>query len=130
MFKTYEKYIIKSFINKFALISIVFFSLVIILSILEEISFFKNLDVSFLFPYFLTLLSAPITLFEMFPFIFLLSTQFLFYDLFKKEELNLLKSNGLSNLKIIRILFIYYLIFYLNLRSCYQLVPIKALWRF
>tara|TARA_B100001142_G_scaffold327086_1_gene383922 strand:- start:6746 stop:7822 length:1077 start_codon:yes stop_codon:yes gene_type:complete len=105
MFKTYEKYIIKSFINKFALISIVFFSLVIILSILEEISFFKNLDVSFLFPYFLTLLSAPITLFEMFPFIFLLSTQFLFYDLFKKEELNLLKSNGLSNLKIIRILF-------------------------
>ena len=51
-------------------------------------------------------MSAPITLFEIFPFIFLLVTQFLFYDLFKKEELNLLKSNGLSNLKIISILFI------------------------
>ena len=105
MFKTYEKYIIKSFFNRFITISVIFLSLVIILSILEEISFFKNLDVSFLYPYFLTLLSAPITLFEMFPFIFLLSTQFLFYDLFKKEELNLLKSNGLSNLKIIKILF-------------------------
>jgi len=105
MFKTYEKYIIKSFFNRFITISVIFLSLVIILSILEEISFFKSLDVSFLYPYFLTLLSAPITLFEMFPFIFLLSTQFLFYDLFKKEELNLLKSNGLSNLKIIKILF-------------------------
>ena len=105
MFKTYEKYIIKNFISKFITISIIFFSLVIILSILEEISFFKNLEVNFLFPYFLTLLSAPITLFEMFPFIFLLATQFLFFDLFKKEELNLLKSNGMSNLKIIKILF-------------------------
>ena len=105
MFKTYERYIIKNFINKFITISIIFFSLVIILSILEEISFFKNLKVNFLFPYLLTFLSAPITLFEMFPFIFLLATQFLFFDLFKKEELNLLKSNGMSNLRIIKILF-------------------------
>ena len=52
------------------------------------------------------MLGAPITLFEIFPFIFLLSTQFLFFDLFKKEELNLLKVNGLSNLKIIKILFL------------------------
>ena len=105
MFKTYEKYIIKNFINKILTVSLVFFSLIIILSILEEISFFKNLEVNFLFPYFLTLLSAPITLFEMFPFIFLISTQFLFFDLFRKEELSLLKINGLSNLKIIKLLF-------------------------
>ena len=106
MFKIYEKYLVKNFLGKFFLISLVFFSLIIILSILEEISFFKNLETSFLFPYFLTLLGAPITLFEIFPFIFLLSTQFLFYDLFKKDELNLLKSNGLSNLRIIKILFL------------------------
>ena len=106
MFKIYEKYVIKNFIYKFLTISFIFLSLVIILSILEEISFFKDLNESFLYPYFLTLLSAPITLFEIFPFIFLITTQFLFYDLFKKEELNLLKSHGLSNLKIINILFI------------------------
>ena len=106
MFKTYERYIIRSFTNKFITISLIFFSLILILSILEEISFFKDLNTNFFYPYLLTLLSAPITLFEIFPFIFLLVTQFLFYDLFKKEELNLLKSNGLSNLKIISILFI------------------------
>ena len=106
MFKTYEKYIIKNFVNKVLSVSLIFFCLVVILSILEEISFFKNLDVSFHFPYFLTFLNAPITLFEIFPFIFLISTQFLFYDLFKKEELNLLKTHGLSNFKIIKILFI------------------------
>ena len=56
MLKTYEKYIIKNFINKLYQVSLNFFSLVIILSILEEISFFKNLKVNFLYPYLLTLL--------------------------------------------------------------------------
>ena len=105
MLKTYEKYIVSNFTKKIILISIIFFSLIIILSVLEEISFFKNLNVNFMMPYLITFLGAPITLFEVFPFIFLLSTQFLFYDLFKKDELNLLKTNGLSNIKIIKILF-------------------------
>jgi len=64
------------------------------------------MEVSFWYPYFLTILSAPITLFEIFPFIFLLTTQFLFYELFKKKELVLLKINCLNNLKIIKILFL------------------------
>ena len=124
MFKTYQKYIIGSFLTKFFLITIIFFCLTIILGVLEEISFFKNLDTNFLYPYFLTLLNAPITLFEIFPFIFLLTSQFLFYDLFKKDELNLLKKNGLSNFKIIKILFflslamgIFTVIVYYNLAS-------------
>lgn len=106
MFKTYERYIVKNFFNKFITVSLVFLSLIIILSILEEISFFKNTEVNFLLPYIITLLGAPITLFEIFPFIFLLTTQFLFFDLFQKEELKLLKTNGLSNFKIIKILFL------------------------
>ena len=105
MFKIYQKYLINNFLLKFLNISIIFLSLTIILGILEEISFFKDMKVSFLYPYFLTLLNTPMTLFEIFPFIFLLTTQFLFYDLFKRDELNLLKKNGLSNLKIIKILF-------------------------
>ena len=56
-------------------------------------------------PYILTFLNAPITLFEIFPFIFLISGEFLFYDMFKYNELNILKNNGLSNLKIIKSLF-------------------------
>ena len=124
MFKTYQKYIIGNFLSKFFLISLVFFCLTIILGVLEEISFFKDLEINFLYPYFLTLLNAPITLFEIFPFIFLLTSQFLFYDLFKKDELNLLKKNGLSNFKIIKILFflslvmgIFTVLVYYNLAS-------------
>ncbi len=105
MFKTYEKYLIKNFLSKFFLITFIFFSLTIVLGSLEEISFFKDLDENFLYPYFLTLMNAPITLFEIFPFIFLLSTQFLFYDLFKKDELSLLKTNGLKNISVIKIIF-------------------------
>ena len=105
MFKIYEKYIVKKFLIKFITISAIFLSLTIILNIFEEISFFKNINHSFLTPYFLTLLNSPITLFEIFPFIFLISTQFLFYEIFKKDELILLKNSGLSNLKIITTLF-------------------------
>ena len=106
MFKTYQKYIIHNFISKFFLITLIFFSLIIIMGSLDEVTFSKDLDVNFLTPYFLTLLNAPITLFEIFPFIFLISAQFFFYEIFKNDEINLLKSNGLSNFKIIKILFL------------------------
>ena len=106
MIKIYQKYLIKKFLIKFFNISVVFFSLIVILGILEEISFFKNIEEIFFLPYLLTLLNAPITLFDIFPFIFILTTQFLFYDLKKNNEFNLLKKNGLSNLKITKVLLI------------------------
>ena len=106
MFKIYVKYILKKFFLIFFNVSLVFLSLAIVLNIFEEISFFKNIDSNPLLPYFLTLLNAPITLFEIFPFIFLISAQFFFYYLYKNDEILLLKNSGLSNLKIIKILFL------------------------
>jgi lipopolysaccharide export system permease protein len=106
MLKTYQKYIIRNFLSKFFIVTLVFFSFIVILGSFEEITFFKNLKVNFLYPYLLTLLNAPITLFEIFPFIFLLTTQFLFYELFKKDELSLLKMNGLKNTSILKIILI------------------------
>jgi lipopolysaccharide export system permease protein len=106
MFKTYQRYLINKFLIKFVYITLVFFSLTLILSLLEEMSFFKDYQINFLYPYFLALINVPITLFEIFPFIFLLSTQFLFYDIFKNDELNLLKKSGLNNFQIIKILFL------------------------
>ena len=106
MFKIYQKYIIKKFLIRFLFTSLVFFILAIVLSVFEEISFFNNSNINFLLPYFLTFLNAPITLFEIFPFIFLISTQFFFYEIFKNDELIHLKNNGLSNLKIIKTLFL------------------------
>ena len=105
MLKIYQKYLITNFLGKFLKISLIFLTLTFILGILEEINFFKDTNAGFIYPYFLTLLNAPITLFEIFPFIFLLSTQFLLYELFKNDELNLLKQNGLDNMKIVKILF-------------------------
>ena len=78
MLKTYEIFLIKNFLKKFILISLIFLSLVVILSILEEISFFKNNEASFFYPYFLTLLGAPITLFEILPFVSILLSSFFF----------------------------------------------------
>tara|TARA_Y100000768_G_C23981273_1_gene685942 strand:+ start:481 stop:1560 length:1080 start_codon:yes stop_codon:yes gene_type:complete len=105
MFKIYQKYLITNFLGKFFKISLIFLSLIFILGILEEINFFKDTNANFFYPYLLTLLNSPITLFEIFPFIFLISTQFLLFDLFKNEELTLLKKNGLNNFQIIKILF-------------------------
>ena len=105
MLKTYETYLIKIFLKKLFNICIIFFSLVFIMGILEEITFFKDLKINFYFPIFYSLLNVPSTLFEIFPFIFLIATQFLFLELDKKNELEVFKVNGLSNLKIIKILF-------------------------
>ena len=105
MLKTYELYLIKIFLSKLFHVFIVFFSLVFIMGILEEVSFFKDLKSGFYFPIVFSLLNAPSTLFEIFPFIFLITTQFLFLDLDKKNELEIFKINGLSNFKIVKILF-------------------------
>ena len=105
MLKLYTKYILKKFYLKFFLICLVFLSLGIILNVFEEISFFSNQETNFFLPYILTFLNAPITLFEIFPFIFLISAQFYFYEIIKNEEIVLFKNNGLSNLKIIKSLF-------------------------
>ena len=43
MFKIYQKYLINNFLLNLLYITLVFFSLTIILGLLEEISFFKDL---------------------------------------------------------------------------------------
>jgi lipopolysaccharide export system permease protein len=49
-------------------------------------------------------MSSPSIIFEMFPFIFLISTQFFFLKLFNNDEINIFKYSGLKNIKIIQIL--------------------------
>jgi len=104
MIKIYQNYLVKLFLKKITLLSGIFLSLIFILSIFEEISYFKNIDVGIYFPFLLTLLNTPSTLFEIFPFIFLISSQFFFLELIDKNELEFLKVHGLNNIKIIQIL--------------------------
>lgn len=105
MFKVYQKYLVFNFFIKFFYTTIIFFSLTLILGLLEELSFLKDHNINPLYPYLLTFLNAPSAMFEIFPFIFLLTTQFLFYDFFKTQEIDLFKINGLSNINIVKIFF-------------------------
>ena len=105
MIKTYEQYLVKLFLKKVLIVSLIFLSLIFILSIFDEISFFKDLEVNFFFPFLITILNVPSTLFEIFPFIFLIGSQFFFLELIQKNELEVLKINGLNNLKVIKIIF-------------------------
>jgi len=104
MILTYKKNIISSFLKNIFIISILFFSLIIILNILEEITFFKDIETSYGVPAYLTLLNSFSILFEIFPFIFLIGTMFFFIETLEKNELVIYKSNGVSNLKIISVI--------------------------
>jgi lipopolysaccharide export system permease protein len=74
------------------------------LNILKEIEFFSNKEVNSLYPIYLSLMGSPSIIFEMFPFIFLIATQFFFLKLFNNDEINIFKYSGLKNIKIINIL--------------------------
>ena len=102
--KTYVKFIILTFLKSFINIFFIMFGLVLILNLLSELDFFKDIDVETFFPLYLSLLNSLSLIFEMFPFIFLISTQFFFINFFKNNELEIFKYSGLKNSKIIEIL--------------------------
>ncbi len=101
---TYIKFIVFSFLKSFLNIFLIMFSLVLILNLLTELDFFKNINVSSYFTLYLSLLNSVSHVFEMLPFIFLISTQFFFINLFKNNELDIFKYSGLKNTSILKIL--------------------------
>ena len=102
--KTYTKFLVNGFIKSFLNVFFVMISLVFILNILKEIEFFSDKEAGSLYPIYLSLMNSPSIIFEMFPFIFLIATQFFFLKLFNNDEINILKYSGLKNIKIINIL--------------------------
>jgi len=102
--KTYTKFLIKGFIKSFLNVFFLMISIVLILNILKEIEFFSNKEVNSFYPIYLSFMNSPSIVFEMFPFIFLIATQFFFLKLFDNDEINIFKYSGLKNIKIINIL--------------------------
>ena len=80
------------------------FSLIFILNLLSELDFFKDINVNSYYPIYLSLLNSPTFIFEMFPFIFLISTQLFFITLFNNNQLSIFKYSGLKNSKILFII--------------------------
>ena len=100
--KTYKIYFIKKFTSTLINILLVFFVIVLIVSLFEEMSFFSNTNVSIVTPLTLSFLNAPSVIYEMLPFIFLISTQFFFMHLQKNEELTTFKYFTLTNIQLIK----------------------------
>ena len=84
------------------------------------------------FPLYLSLLNSPSLVFEMFPFIFLLSTQVFFINLFNDNQIQIFKYSGLKNTTIINILAflsivagIIIILFFYNLSSNFKNVYLE-----
>jgi len=125
--KTYIKFITSVFLKSFLNIFFIALGLVIILNLLSELDFFKNIDIDVYLPIYLSLLNSPSLIFDMFPFIFLISTQFFFIKFFKNNEIQVFKYSGLKNFSIIKILCtitftfgIFITIFFYNISSNFK----------
>ena len=102
--KVYIKFISSIFFKSFLFVLIIMASLVFILNLLSELEFFKNENVSISFTLFLSILNSPIQLFELAPFIMLITIQLFFIKLFDNKEIEIFKYSGLKNSKILIIL--------------------------
>ena len=102
--KTYIKFLTNIFLKSFFFVFVIIFSLVFLINLLTEIEFFSDIDVSIFFPIHLSILNSPSMLFEIFPFIFLISTQLFFIKLFNNDEITVLKYSGLKNSKVLLII--------------------------
>tara|TARA_B100002049_G_scaffold168251_1_gene126608 strand:+ start:63 stop:1142 length:1080 start_codon:yes stop_codon:yes gene_type:complete len=100
---TYKKYILSLFSKTLVEIILIFFSLILIINLFEEINFLKNENVSGYYPIFLSLLNTPSIIFDILPFIFLISTLLFFIKLINKNELPIFKYTGITNNHILRI---------------------------
>lgn len=102
--KTYQKYLIKEFLFFTLKVTFIFFILGFIMGILEELRFFSDIEVEYYFPIILVFLNLPSLIYQIFPFIILISIIFLFLNLTEKGELTSFKNHGLENFQIIKLI--------------------------
>ena len=102
--KTYIKFLSFIFLKSFIYVTLIMLSLIFVLNTLTELEFFKEFNVGINFTLLLSFINSPSMIFEMFPFIFLISTQLFFIKLFNNNELEIFKYSGLTNSKILKII--------------------------
>ena len=84
--RIYIKFISSVYFKSLIFVFLVLTSLVFILNLLSELDFFKNENVSIGFTLFLSLLNTPIQIFELFPFILLISIQLFLLNFLKIKK--------------------------------------------
>ena len=98
-----NKYLFNEFLKTIRNTTLLFFCLGFVLNLFEEINFFKDFDISLYLPILLSALYIPSLLYEMFPFVVLLSGIWFFIKINKSDEVTAMKVSGMSNLSIILI---------------------------
>ena len=96
-----NKYLAKEFFKIVINTSLIFFCLGFVLNLFEEINFFKDLEVGINIPIILSALFVPSLLYNMFPFVILISGIWFFLRIKKTDEIIALKVSGISNFSII-----------------------------
>ena len=104
MISVYTKYIVAKFLKSLCVVSLIFSIIILIMNLFEEVSFFKDTEDSILLPVFLTIINLPSLLFEILPFIFLITAIYFFNNLIEIEEMKTFKVFGITNLKLVQIL--------------------------
>ncbi len=99
--KIYLKFFTYIFFKSFFYVVGVMLSLIFILNLISELEFFKESNVEANVTFFLAFLNSPSMIFEVFPFIFLISTQLFFINLFNNNEIEIFKYSGLKNTNIL-----------------------------
>ena len=102
--KIYIKFISTVFFKSLVFVFLIMISLIFILNLLSELEFLKNENVGLSFTLFLSLLNSPVQIFELFPFILLITIQLFFIKFFENKEIEIFKYSGLKNSSILYIL--------------------------
>lgn len=96
-----NKYLSIEFLKVVANMSLAFLCLGFFLTLFEEINFFKDYDVGIKLPLILSMLIIPSLLYNMFPFVILLSGIWFFLKIKKTDEIIAIKISGISNFSVI-----------------------------
>ena len=96
-----NKYLAREFCKVVMNMSLTFFCLGFIVNLFEEINFFKDFQVGFDIPLKLSALFVPGMIYNMFPFVILLSGIWFFLKIKRTDEIVAMKVSGMSNFSII-----------------------------
>ena len=119
-----NKYLVFGFLKTFLNVILVFVCLGLILTLFEEIEFFKNLDEDIAIPIKLTFLYIPNLIVKLLPFIIFISAMWFLLSIRSNRDLLSLKVFGYSNIRIILILS--FSAFFLGLVTIFAVNPVTS----
>ena len=98
-----NNYLAREFFKVVVVASLTFFCLGFLINLFEEINFFKDFNVGINVPIMLSALFVPSMIYNMFPFVILLSGIWFFLRIKKTDEIIAMKVSGMSNFSVIMV---------------------------